>query len=253
MSKSPQPKRSNRIANKYKSNLNNNDDLFIGNKQISKEFNEFLDKKQESIEKGIVTLMSKSFVSKWLKKINLKEEITVKQFKMGKHFKKVANIELDNDIAQKGKKKGQKARKTIIKFSPVIKTKEWKEKDEWVYLFVMNDKIIKIGGSRVGLKERVGSYLCGHHTRERGGSGKMSVTNAFIYNTFEFYLKQGYRLEMYGYKIPTAYTHIDLFGKTLKVPAQVFHIYEAEVLSVYKKQVGHNPILSDNSDPNFRN
>ena len=53
----------------------------------------------------------------------------------------------------------------------------------------MNDYIIKIGGTRTGLKERCGSYLCGHHVEERDKSGDCSKTNAYIYNTFEFYLR----------------------------------------------------------------
>jgi hypothetical protein len=53
----------------------------------------------------------------------------------------------------------------------------------------MNGYIIKIGGTRTGLKERCGSYLCGHHIEERDKSGDCSKTNAYIYNTFEFYLR----------------------------------------------------------------
>lgn len=116
----------------------------------------------------------------------------------------------------------------------------------------MNGKIIKIGGSRTGLEKRTVSYLCGHHTLERGGSGKMSITNAFIYNTFEFYLKLGYKIEMYAFLIPKAKVNIEILGKIKTIDAQVYHVYESEFMSLYKKRTGHYPFLSDNSDPKFR-
>ena len=59
--------------------------------------------------------------------------------------------------------------------------------------------IVKIGGTRTGLKGRVSSYLCGHHIEERGKSGDCSKTNGFIYNTMEFYLNLGCKIKMYGY------------------------------------------------------
>lgn len=62
-------------------------------------------------------------------------------------------------------------------------------KFEWIYIFTINDHIVKIEGTRTCLKDRCISYLCGHHTTDRGKSGKCSGTNAYIYNTFYFYLK----------------------------------------------------------------
>ena len=58
-----------------------------------------------------------------------------------------------------------------------------------IYIFTINNYIVKIGGTRNGLKDRTNSYLCGHYILERGKSGKCSITNAFIYNTFDFYLQ----------------------------------------------------------------
>ena len=69
--------------------------------------------------------------------------------------------------------------------------KAWEEKREYVYCIVMKNNdtddglIVKIGGTRTGMKDRFGSYLCGHHVIERNKSGKMSVTNAHLYHTIE--------------------------------------------------------------------
>jgi hypothetical protein len=90
-------------------------------------------------------------------------------------------------------------KKTLIKFVPLISAKEFNENQEWLYIFTVNNKMVKIGGTRDSIKARCGSYLCGHHVVERGKSGRCSVTNSIIYNTFEFYLKLGYKFQMYGY------------------------------------------------------
>ena len=222
------------------------------NSNIVEIYNSLRKERDDFIEKKIDNLMEKSFVKKWLKKINLNNELSVEEFNKELYFKKVANIIIDNEMGIKGKKKGIKLRKTVIKFDNIICQKKWSVKNEWIYLFVLNNKIIKIGGSRVGLKNRVGSYLCGHHTKERGGSGKMSVTNAFIYNTFEFYLKLGYKLEMYAYEIPEVKITIDILNKKKEEFPQLYHIYESEFKSKYKKETGHYPFLSDNSDPDYR-
>jgi hypothetical protein len=44
---------------------------------------------------------------------------------------------------------------------------DFKEKKEWIYLFLINKRIVKIGGTRTGLSGRCASYLCGHHIQER--------------------------------------------------------------------------------------
>jgi hypothetical protein len=101
----------------------------------------------------------------------------------------------------------------MIKFNPIISSEDFNKKTEWLYLLVINNRIVKIGGTRTGLKGRVSSYLCGHHIEERGKSGDCSKTNGFIYNTFEFYLSLGCKIEMYGYELPKTEFTIEIFGK----------------------------------------
>ena len=76
----------------------------------------------------------------------------------------------------------------MIQFIPKISNEDFTKKNEWLYLLVINNRIVKIGGTRTGIKGRIISYLCGHHIEERGKSGDCSKTNGFIYNTFEFRL-----------------------------------------------------------------
>jgi hypothetical protein len=159
---------------------------------------------------------------------------------------------LDNEIYVDGKKKGEKKRKTVIQFVPTINTDDFKAKNEWLYLLVVNNRIVKIGGTRVGLKGRVDSYLCGHHIQERGKSGDCSKTNAFIYNTLDFYLQLGCNIKMYGYKLPKTEFEVTIINKTKKVVAQTYHAYESTFLEEYKRSYHSYPLLSDNCDPDYK-
>lgn len=118
----------------------------------------------------------------------------------------------------------------MIRFIPTISNHKFNKKSEWLYLLVINDRIVKIGGTRIGLKGRVASYLCGHHIKEREKSGDCSKTNAFIYNTFVFYLNLGCKIKMFGYELPKTEIVMEIFGKETKIIAQTYHAYESRFL-----------------------
>lgn len=191
-------------------------------------------------------------VKKWIKLIANDKTIPFNEYNRKSYFTKVAEVLLDNETYTTGKKQGIKKRKTLIQFIPTINEEDFNSKTEWLYIFTINNKIVKIGGTRVGLKGRVSSYLCGHHIEERGNSGDCSKTNGFIYNTFEFYLKLGCKIDMYGYELPKTDFDIEIFGKKTKINAQTFHAYETTFLEDYKKNYGDYPILNDNCDPEYK-
>jgi hypothetical protein len=177
--------------------------------------------------------------------IKLKKSILIKLLKDN-----IPNIE--SIAKKKHPKKTTKKRATSICFVPIISKNAWKCKNEWIYIFIYNNKIIKIGGTRDGLYGRCGSYNTGHHTKERGKSGDCSKTNAKVYNTFEFYLKniENTQLEMYGYKLPKSTKTEKVWGYDTTFEVQTYHKYESLLLQKYKAQNGQYPILSDNADPN---
>lgn len=189
---------------------------------------------------------------KWIKDIPLNKCISVDSYNRIDNFTLVADIRLDNEVFASGKKTGTKKRSTVIKFEPTIPNEDFANKTEWLYLFTINGKIVKIGGTRTGLRQRAASYLCGHHVEERGKSGDCSKTNGFIYNTFEFYLKMGYEIQMYGYELPKTEITIEIFGNETKITAQTYHAYESTFLEDYKKMYNEYPALSDNCDPNYK-
>jgi hypothetical protein len=193
-----------------------------------------------------------SSMKKWIKLIPIQKTIHFEEYNRKAYFIPIADIILDNELFTTGKKQGRKKRNTLIQFIPKIPNEEFNEKNEWLYLFVINDRIVKIGGTRTGLRGRVASYLCGHHITERGKSGDCSKTNGYIYNTFEFYLRQECKIKMYGYKLPKKQITVEIFGKETKITAQTYHAFESTFLEDYKKIYGEYPILCDNCDPNYK-
>jgi len=197
-------------------------------------------------------LYEKSIIRDWIKLIPIDRTILYNEYNRKDYFIPIADIKIDNELFITGKNKGLKKRNTLIQFIPRIPMDNFSKKNEWLYIFTINDRIVKIGGTRTGLKGRVSSYLCGHHIEERGKSGDCSKTNGFIYNTFEFYLNLGCKIQMYGYELPKTEFTINIFGKDTNIFAQTYHAYESTFLEDYKKNYGNYPILSDNCDPDYK-
>lgn len=201
---------------------------------------------------NIDDLYQKSPIKKWIKLISIDDSILFDDYNRKDYFIPIAEIILDDELITSGKKEGCKKRKTLIQFIPKISNEDFIRKNEWLYLLVINNRIVKIGGTRTGIKGRIQSYLCGHHIEERGKSGDCSKTNGFIYNTFEFYLNLGCKIEMYGYELPKTEITIKIFDKETKIIAQTYHAYESTFLEDYKKNYNEYPILSDNCDPDYK-
>lgn len=210
-----------------------------------------LDKKDIS-GKDISEIYNNSLYKKWVKTILINKTILFDKYDRKSYFVSVANIVLDTELYKSGKNKGIKKRNTLIKFIPTIQDTEFNNKTEWLYIFVINNMIVKLGGTRTGLKKRVMSYLCGHHIKERGKSGDCSKTNGFIYNTFNFYLNLNCKIKMYGYKLPDTKINIKIFDKEKNIKAQTYHAYESVFLEDYKKKYNNYPILNDNCDPDYK-
>lgn len=200
---------------------------------------------------NITELFNNSSVKKWIKLISVDKTILFDEYNRKEYFTKVADIVLDKEVNITGSNVGNKKRISLIQFIPSIDANDYKKKTEWLYLFLINNRIVKIGGTRTGLKERTVSYLCGHHVEERGKSGDCSKTNGFIYNTFEFYLNLGCKMQMYAYELPKTEFNIEILGKDTKVKAQTYHAYESAFIKDYEQNYNEKPILCCNSDPDY--
>jgi hypothetical protein len=207
----------------------------------------------DDISGKVVETIHESYITrKWVKLVSTSDTVGFEEYNRKEHFMKVAEIVLDEELFTSGKKEGKKKRNSLIQFVPTIHIDEYNKKTEWLYLLLINGRIVKIGGTRIGLKGRTMSYMCGHHVAERGKSGDCSKTNAFIYNTFEFYLKLGCRIEMYGYELPRTEIEIEIFDKPTKIVTQTYHAYESTFLDDYKKKYHEYPVLCDNCDPDYK-
>jgi hypothetical protein len=200
---------------------------------------------------NINELYDSSPIKKWIKLIPTDKIINFESFPQKTYFVPIADVVLDTEINDSGKSKGEKKRNTLIKLDNFNKELIDKKK-EWIYIIVINGQIVKIGGTRSGIKERFGSYLCGHHIPERNKSGKASETNKYVYNTLYFYLEMGCEIKLYGYELPVEEITRVAFGKETKIRVQTYHSYESVLIDDFKKQNGFIPFLCDNSDPDYK-
>lgn len=179
----------------------------------------------------------------YIKTFTEENSVPLSLFEDSKFFKFITDIVIDEEKTKNGKKK----RQTEIKLNSPVK-----DDGEWLYLITINNRIVKIGGTRKGLRARFGSYLCGYHIEKNRKSGKASETNKYVYNTLCSYLKKGYKVKYYGYKLPTEKETRNIFGEETEIHPQYFHAYESKLLDKFKKKYNYLPFLNQNSDPEYR-
>jgi len=134
----------------------------------------------------------------------------------------------------------------------------WAGKREHIYAIVRNGLIMKIGGTRDGMKGRWGSYGCGYYVPQRckkdgtAYPGKMSVTNAYLYHSIEKdLLYNDVTWEFWTWELPVIKLPVNILNVNVEVIAQTFHAYESICIKKFKEVTGHIPLLCDNSDPNY--
>ena len=79
---------------------------------------------------------------------------------------------------------------------------------ELIYAIVIDGKIVKIGGTYVGMKGRHSSYNCG--TRKARNKGTCSVTNFNITETQYNAILEGKKVEWFVFDVPLAEQTINL-------------------------------------------
>jgi len=188
--------------------------------------------------------------TKWAKPLQVEKSIHIETFNeaCGNKFDIRCNIELDYSCK----------RQSTLKVSYNDK-KIWDAKKEHIYIITRNGIIIKIGGTRDGMKGRWSSYGCGYYVPERNKkcgtaySGKMSVTNAYLYHTIENdLLKNSSNWEFYSWELPITKLPVEILGKSVEVIAQTFHAYESICIQKFKSITGIIPLLCNNSDPSYK-
>lgn len=165
-------------------------------------------------------------------------------------FEEIASIVLEPS---------EKKRATIDVIVPEKNREKWNTKKEHIYIITRNEYIMKIGGTRDGMKGRWSSYGCGYYVPQRLNKngqpypGKMSVTNAHLYHTIEDdLLEYNSSWKFYIWDLPITEYEINILGKTQKIVAQTYHAYETCCIEKFKDMNGLIPILCDNCDPRYK-
>ncbi len=159
---------------------------------------------------------------KYIKLINERQLIKISEYKYKEKFHEISTLKLNRKIKFEG-----------------LPTND--NPKQWLYLFTINDYIVKIGGTRCGLKGRMTSYLSGSYPR-----AKASETNKTVYNTLEFYLKCECEVKLYGYKIPETELALEVLDEIITITPQIYHIYEKKLLEKYIEDYTQLPPLNCN-------
>tara|TARA_B100000674_G_C37489945_1_gene755404 strand:- start:33 stop:611 length:579 start_codon:yes stop_codon:yes gene_type:complete len=115
---------------------------------------------------------------------------------------------------------------------------------EVIYIIAFDEKIVKIGKTKVGMKGRHQSYNCG--TRKARKKGTCSVTNYNVTETQYTAIRDGVSIDWYAYDVPQVIIPIEIFGEKHDVIAETNDKYESVLINQYIDATGHKPLLSVN-------
>lgn len=183
-----------------------------------------------------------SYYSNYVLPIYLNKALLFEDYEYKHWFKKVGDIKLTNEDTR-----------VLWDVELQIPYSEYILRGDLIYLIICDNRIIKIGGSKTGLKDRITSYHCGHCIRERKKTngeyypGKASVTNMNVYNTIFSLLLEGKNIELHYYKLEPIKIQIKLFGKNDYIIPEIYTSFEKHAMDKYKAQNGCFPPLCKNN------
>ena len=132
-----------------------------------------------------------------------------------------------------------------IKFKVLDGKMDLVREHEWIYLFTVDDRVVKIGGTRLSLLDRFHGYQCGNVSCQG--------TNKKIHDTFYFYLLLGCKIKFYGIKLSSGDYISRILDYDIRIRQQIYHVYESVYIYDYLKQYRFKPILSQFADPKYAN
>jgi hypothetical protein len=166
----------------------------------------------------------------WVKFLNIPGCLAIDEYPLyNEYFIRVGDIVLTDGVSTQ----------KLWKLNIICNNEIYKQKQNCIYIITCNRKIITIGGSKNGMKNRIGSYMSGHCIPERTNKnglpypGKMSMTNAYVYNTITYYLQHNYTFEVYMYPINSKYIKLNIFNTIKIVPVQLYEEYKQNALKTY--------------------
>ena len=120
--------------------------------------------------------------------------------------------------------------------------KVWKQKKkEWIYVFLYDKRIVKIGRTSSSMDSRFTSYNSG---KSRAMSkGTPATTNYMISQCNYLALLKGMSVEVYAQEVPSITTTHTIYGTVTQVENRIAHEYERMLINIYKKRYGARPFL----------
>ena len=119
-----------------------------------------------------------------------------------------------------------------------------KKHQQWAYILVIDNKVVKCGNTITTLIDRWGSYRAGHDGNRT--SGTCSTTNYYISELVRTSHKMGLTVELYGYAIPQQLTSADIFGTKKECVINIVSDYESELINRFYDTYGYKPVAGPN-------
>lgn len=120
--------------------------------------------------------------------------------------------------------------------------KLWKQKKkEWIYVFLYDGRIVKIGRTSSSMDSRFTSYNSG--SKRAMLQGTPATTNFMISQCNYLAVLKGMSVEVYAQEVPSIVTTQIIYGTVTQVENRIAHEYERMLINIYKNLYGARPFL----------
>jgi len=188
------------------------------------------------------------------------DELTVEEFAIPLGFVKVADCVLNTikNFPWPLKKNGERCKthrkvidgedfdKILVDYIPIKGMDNYFANNKGMcYIIAFDGKVVKIGMTKGSLRYRITSYACG--TRSYRADGTCAVTNFHLMEACYGAIRNGVKIELYGYNIEIPTIEVNVFGEMKNIEiTEIACNWEEAALNKYKKIKGSNPVLSTN-------
>lgn len=132
-----------------------------------------------------------------------------------------------------------------------IDRNEYNKLQEFVYILVCDEKIIRIKGNSNSLRMLIDNINVGHFIPPRFQYYNQRYTeitdneNKVIYNTIYHYLTRGSIIKLYYCPIDTLFSEMSIFGSVTSINISLLRNYEEMAIGKYMTMRGCVPQLND--------
>ena len=195
------------------------------------------------------------------------DELTVEEFAIPKGFVKVADCVLNTieNFPWPLKKNGERYKthrkvidgedydKILVDYIPIKGMDNYFANNKGMcYIIAFDGKVVKIGMTKGSLQYRMGSYACGCRAYMKGNGkelkgGTPATTNVHLMEACYGAIRNGVKVELYGYDIEIPTIEVSIFDETKKIEIpEIACNWEEALLDIYKEIKGSRPVLSTN-------